>query len=392
MSEHHTDESTGGDETNDDHGRAGRRTRRRFIATGLATAATVGLAGCSGGGAGGGGSGDGSSGGSSGDGSSGDGSSGDGSSGDGSSGDGGSEGSSGGGATSGSDPEDVTILLTPGTPSDVRGRYEPLINMINGEIDTVDAEAKVLGSYSAIRPALKSKQAEIGMDDVTLISAPDLFEVYGTTVTGGSAFYFSVMLTNPDSGIDERTDMKGKTMAFADRLSTSGSIFATYTLKQAGLDVGEAPQGQPVDFEGVWSNHDIALKKLGNGEADAATTWGGNGLPHIPTKYKSDFPQRVLDKSSFIDTLDTEEPKFRPFWFSFPIPKQPVYARKNWDSENKGKIGELLRSADKELVEQYYPEGYNEEKLPFSTLQNTSIEDYQPVIKRLNDLGVELGG
>jgi phosphonate transport system substrate-binding protein len=301
-------------------------------------------------------------------------------------------GDSGGGSTSqGGDVEDIVIYLTPGTPSDVRGRYRPLIDMINGEIDTLNAEEKVLGSYSAIRPALQSEQGEIGMDDITLLSAPDFFDVYGTSVTGGSAFYFSVMLTNEDSNIDERSDLAGKRMAFADRLSTSGSVFATFALKDAGLDIGDAPQGQPAGFEGVWSNHDVALEKLGNGDADAATTWGGNGLPHIPETYRSDFPQRVLDKSSFIETLDTEKPKFRPFWFSFPIPKQPVYARKNWDSPNKEKVGELLRNSDQELVSQYYPEDYNENELPFSTLQNTSIDDYQPIIKRINAVGLELG-
>ena len=348
--------------------------RRRFI-TGVSTGAVALAAGC----AGGTGGSDESSGGS--DGSSG--------------GSGGSDGSGDSdGATAGSastEVEDVTIYLTPGTPSDVRGRYEPLINMINGEIDTVNAESKVLQSYSAILPALESEQGEIGMDDVTLISAPDQFDVYGTTVTGGSAFYFSVMLTSPDSDVEERADMEGKTMAFADRLSTSGSIFATFALKEAGLDVGEAPQGQPVDFEGVWSNHDIALEKLGNGEADAATTWSGNGLPHIPEDQRSELPERVREKDSFVDTIGTENPKFRPFWWSFPIPKQPVYARKTWESPNKQKIGDLLRSADEDLVEQYYPDGYNEEKLPFSTLQDTSIDDYEPIVTRLNDLGVELG-
>lgn len=354
-----------GNETASESKQHGSVSRRRFLAVSSVSAAAL-TAGCTGGGSGG-GSGE-------------------------SNGDDGS--SSNGGSTVGSageEVEDIVIYLTPGTPSDVRGRYRPLIDMINGEIDTVNAEEKVLGSYSAIRPALRSGQGEIGMDDITLLSAPDFFDVYGTSVTGGSAFYFSVMLTNEDSDIDERTDLEGRTMAFADRLSTSGSIFATYALQQAGLDIGDAPQGQPNDFEGVWSNHDVALEKLANNDADAATTWGGNGLPHIPAKYKSEFPDRVLDKSSFIETLDTESPKFRPFWFSFPIPKQPVYARKNWDSPNKEKVGELLRNSDEELVKQYYPEGYNENELPFSTLENTSIDDYQPIIKRINAVGLELG-
>jgi phosphonate transport system substrate-binding protein len=283
----------------------------------------------------------------------------------------------------------VTMLLTPGTPADARRRYMPMKNLIQGEVDGISVEMQVPQDYSAIRPALESEQAEIGMDDITLISNPDLMDVYGTTVTGGSAFYFSVMLTNPDSDIDERTDIEGNTMAFADRLSTSGSIFATYALQEAGLDVGDAPDGDPVDFSGNWSNHDIALEKLGNNEADAATTWGGNGIPHIPEG--TEVPDRVNEKSSFLDTMGTETPEFRPFWWSFPIPKQPVYARTSWESDLKGEIGEVLLNSDQEQIEQYYPEDYNEEELPFTTLQDTSMDDYEPVITRLNDLGIELG-
>ncbi|KOX91435.1 phosphate ABC transporter substrate-binding protein [Haloarcula rubripromontorii] len=282
----------------------------------------------------------------------------------------------------------ITMVLTPGTPADARRRYKPMQNLIEGEVG-VDVEMQVPQDYSAIRPALESEQAEIGMDDITLISNPDLMDVYGTTVTGGSAFYFSMMVTNPDSGIDERTDIEGKTMAFADKLSTSGSIFAVYALKEAGLDVGDAPSGQPVDFEGSWSNHDIALEKVGNGEADAATTWGGNGIPHIAED--TELPDRVEEKSSFLDTMETETPRFRPFWWSFPIPKQPVYARATWDDPAKEEIGNVLLNSDQDLIEQYYPEDYNEEELPFTTLADTSMEEYEPVIMRLNDLGIELG-
>lgn len=283
----------------------------------------------------------------------------------------------------------VTMILTPGTPADARRRYMPMKNLIEGEVDGISVEMQVPQDYSAIRPALESEQAEIGMDDITLISNPDLMDVYGTTVTGGSAFYFSVMLTNPNSNVEERTDIEGKTMAFADRLSTSGSIFALYALQEAGLDIGDAPDSEPVDFSGSWSDHDIALEKLGNGEADAATTWGGNGIPHIPEG--TEVPERVNEQSSFLDTMGTESPEFRPFWWSFPIPKQPVYARASWESDLKSEIGNVLLSSDQEQIEQYYPDDYNEEELPFTTLQETSTEDYDPVITRLNELGIELG-
>ncbi len=291
--------------------------------------------------------------------------------------------------TPGPNAEDVTMVLTPGTPSDAKRRYMPMKNLIEGEVDGVDITMRVPLNYSAIRPALQSEQAEIGMDDVTLISNPDIMDVYGTTVTGGSAFYFSVMLTQPDSSVEEPADVEGKTWAFADRLSTSGSIFALYTLQQAGLDIGDAPTGEPVDFEGSWTDHDQAIRRVANDKAIGATTWGGNGIPHIPEKHESDFPERVEEKSSFLDTIDTEEPKLRPVWWSFPIPKQPVYARKTWDSPKKEEIGEVLVNSTEEKIKEYYPSDYNEEELPFTTLQETSMETYQPVIERMNAVGID---
>jgi len=347
-------------------GRAGTISRRTFLATG--TAAALGLAGCS-----------------SGSGATDDGE-------ESGSGDGGTATASDSGTTVGTpgpDAEEITMLLTPGTPSDAKRRYTPMKNLIEGEVDGVDITMRVPLNYSAIKPALESEQAEIGMDDVTLISDPSVMDVFGTTVTGGSAFYFSVMLVPPDSEIQERTDVEGQTWAFADRLSTSGSIFALYALQEAGLDIGEAPKGDPVDFEGSWSDHDQAIQRVANDQADGATTWGGNGIPHIPADYESDFPDRVKNRSSFLDTIDTEEPKLRPIWWSFPIPKQPVYARQTWESPKKEEIGQVLVNSDQELIQQYYPSDYNEEELPFTTLRDTSIETYQPIIERMNAVDID---
>ena len=281
------------------------------------------------------------------------------------------------------------MLLTPDTPSDVRPQYKPVHNMLEGEIDGLDLEMKVPQDYSAIRPALKSEQAEIGMDDVTLISNPDLMDLYGTAKTGGTAFYFSMMLTKPDTSIEERTDLEGMSVAFADRLSTSGSIFALYTLKEAGLDIGDAPDGDPVDFDGTWSNHEDAVQKVINDDADACCTWSGNGMAYLAAD--QEIPQRVEEQDSFVGTRGDKSPTLRPFWWSFPIPKQPIYARASWDSEMKQQIGQTLLEADEELISQYFPEDYDEDILPFSTLKDTSMENYEPVIMRLNDLGIELG-
>lgn len=284
----------------------------------------------------------------------------------------------------------VTMLLTPGTPADARRRYKPVQNLLNAEIDGATFEMTVPTDYSAILPALESEQAEIGMDDVTVLANPDKMDIYGSTVTGGSAFYFSLMVVPPEeSDVQGPADVEGRTWAFADRLSTSGSIFALYALQEAGLDIGEAPKGDPVDFEGSWTDHDQALQRVAEGQAAGATTWGGNGIPHL--QEGSEVPDRVDEKSSFLSTMGTETPEFKAVWWSFPIPKQPMYARTTWESDLKQEVGEVLRGSDKDQIEAHYPEDYNEDELPFTTLTDTTIEDYQPIIDRMNAVGIEPG-
>lgn len=285
------------------------------------------------------------------------------------------------------DAEEVTILLTPENPTDVRNDYMPMKNYLEGEIDGLEVTYEVPQDYSAIRPALRSEQAEMGMDDITLISDPDMMDVFGTAVTGGTAWYFSMMLTNPGSEVDERTDLEGKHVGFADKLSTSGSIFAVYTLMEAGLDVGDAPQGEPVDFEGTWSNHANAVDMLVNEEVDACCTWSGNGMQYVDS---SSIPQEVRENDAFVDEAGTADTTLEPIWWSFPIPKQPIYARSSWESEMKGEIEQALLDSSEEKLSEYKPDDYDA-TMPFTTLEETSIDAYDPVIERLNALEIDLG-
>jgi len=57
----------------------------------------------------------------------------------------------------------------------------------------------------------------------------------------------------------------------------------------------------------------------------------------------------------------------------------------------KEKIREQLLASDEALIQEYLPDDYNENDLPFTTLEETTMDNYEPVIKRLNDLGIELG-
>jgi phosphonate transport system substrate-binding protein len=66
-----------------------------------------------------------------------------------------------------------------------------------------------------------------------------------------------------------------------------------------------------------------------------------------------------------------------------------MYARKTWDSPKKTEIGEVLVNSDEDTIQQYYPEDYNEEELPFTTLKDTTMDAYRPVIERMNAVGID---
>ncbi|WP_254546772.1 PhnD/SsuA/transferrin family substrate-binding protein [Halomarina pelagica] len=338
-------------------------TRRRFLA-GAGAVGAVGLAGCTGGG------------------NASDGNASDGNASGGTDTDGGAKtGSSGSGGKA------VTILLTPENPTEVKKDYMPMKKYLEDAIDGLEITYRVPLDYAAILPALKAEQAEMGMDDITLIAAPDQMDVMGTAVTGGTAFYYSLMMTKPGSGIDEPADVEGKEMAFADPLSTSGSIYALYELKNAGLDIGKAPGSDAgADFSGTWSNHKAAIEQLINDKADACSTWGGNGMAYVP---KGDIPADVTQKSAYVSEAGTKDPELDVFLWSEPIPKQPIYARKTWTDPVKEEIREALLASNAETMAKYKGDDY-EGTMPFTTLKDTTIEHYRPVIDRVHTLGIDL--
>ncbi|AEI13834.1 phosphate/phosphonate ABC transporter substrate-binding protein [Flexistipes sinusarabici DSM 4947] len=56
------------------------------------------------------------------------------------------------------------------------------------------------------------------------------YKLMVTPVIDGKSTYRSYIIANSNSGIDELVDLKGKTFAFADRLSNSGSIYPKYII------------------------------------------------------------------------------------------------------------------------------------------------------------------
>lgn len=323
--------------------------RRKYLRNGaLAVAASVGLAGCSGGNAD----------------------------------------SESSGTTTGSTESypPVKFIETPGNaPADTRKQWEPFTEYLVDNVDGLEMEISFAQSYSAVGQALLNGQAHITSGDLVMLANPDKLDVLGIKVENGADVYFSLMGTLPKYDIDEVSDLEGKTVAFADRLSTSGSLFATKAMKDAGLDIGEAPYGDPVDYTGEWSNHDAAKQSVINREDVVALgTYAGNIIDHIP---KDQFPDRVKEQSGeWGDSVGTKSPEMKLLHASAPIPKSPLIAPSDWEHPLRSDIEDAIVSINEGDLRE--PEDV---ELAITAINEGSVDDYQPVIDVINELNIDLG-
>ncbi|MBN8930041.1 MAG: phosphonate ABC transporter substrate-binding protein [Rhodospirillales bacterium] len=86
----------------------------------------------------------------------------------------------------------------------------------------------------------------------------------------GSTFYYSVMVTRKDSGIDSLEKMKGHSLAFADPNSTSGYLIPSATLRSKGIDLTDGKYFSRTGFAG---GHEQGVVAVLNKQYDACVTW-----------------------------------------------------------------------------------------------------------------------
>lgn len=292
----------------------------------------------------------------------------------------------------GSGEDTVTFTLSPAESDvDVKKQYKPLFDYLESEAD-VTIESSVAADYSAVLQSLKSDQSDLA-DAAPAIAIQagknDVAEVAGIRIAYGAAKYFSLITTLPEYDIDELTDLKGETIAFADALSTSGSLFPLYALSKAGLDIGEAPNGEAKDFTGQWSDHSTARETLRNrDEVKAAGTGAFSVADHVTKEGIKSHSDVFADISAEWPVgAKTDEYKLNVLNVSDPIPRAPILARTNMNEDVKQRCVDALLSAKKEdLIKKDA-----EEKLWFTGLEKGSVDDYEPVKKVINELGLELG-
>ncbi|MDY6764961.1 MAG: substrate-binding domain-containing protein [Halobacteria archaeon] len=271
----------------------------------------------------------------------------------------------------------VRFLMSPSEPQDLMMRqYAPVREHLENAIESdVTVQLQYARNYSATLDALGSGTgdiAETGPFAAALGVMANKVEIALQRKGFGTWTYKSVIVTRKETNIQETKDLKGKTIAFADMTSASGSLYPLYMIKQAGLDIGQAPQSDAgADFEATWSGHQAAFESLMSGQADAA------GVGRFITLTENEQGERVYKEG--VREVDMVS----------GIPRAPIIISPKLSDDEQNTLVNALLNAPKKMYLGKDGKPDTDDDLWFNDVRKASLETYQPVIDVAKELGIQ---
>lgn len=293
------------------------------------------------------------------------------------------------GDTTGGDPAQVRFILNPAEADvNIVDQYQPIFTYLESEL-SVEVEPQRASSYSATFQSLRSGQGELAdTSPSAAVAGGDILDVVGLRVAFGSDKYFSLITTTPDSGVEEVADIEGETVAMASTLSVSGTLAPLVKIKQAGIEIGEAPRSDPPEFTAQFSDHSTAREQLVNRDDVAVATTGAfSTAPHVPQEQFEELSQEFVDISAEYDGAGEAEPQLDLVSVSDPLPRAPIMSRSDWNDPIRPDVESALLNAPDSAFEQ--SEDNDADELWFTDIVEGSSEDYEPIQDILDELAVE---
>lgn len=209
---------------------------------------------------------------------------------------------------------------------------QPLVDILQKQLG-VEVQPFVATDYTGIVEALRSNKLDVAFltpASYVLAKSEANVRVVLKSERKGSAYYYAAIITRADSGIKTIEDLRGKTFAFGDPLSTSANVFPRKMFHQHGID--------PVrDFKQILysGGHDATVLAVLNGKVDAGATYANS-------PDSSD--------TAWVRYLKTPEQikKIRAIAFSEPIPADNLVINGNLDEAVAKKIEEIFLSLSRD--------------------------------------------
>ncbi|QLD88965.1 PhnD/SsuA/transferrin family substrate-binding protein [Natronomonas salina] len=291
-------------------------------------------------------------------------------------------------------PTEVRFVLNPAESDvDIEAQYQPMFEYLESEVD-VAIEPVPTSSYAATLQEIRRDGGEVAdTSPSAAVAGEEVADVIGIRIAYGAARYFSLITTTPDeNGVDSLQGLEGENIAMASSLSVSGTLAPMVMLKDAGLDVGNAPDGDAVDFNPQYSDHSTAREQLiENPSVAAATTGAFSTAPHVPQEQFDEMSQDFVEISAEYENAGsaTDEAELQLLAVSDPLPRAPLMSRSNWDDPVREDIeAAILEATEEDLA---HDDDYDGEPLWFTGVQEASHEDFEPIAAIMDELGLEFG-
>ena len=150
---------------------------------------------------------------------------------------------------------------------------QPLVEILRKELN-MEIQPFVATDYTGVVEALRAGKLDVAFlapASYVLAKSEANVRVILKSERKGVPFYYAAIITRADSGIEKLADLRGKTFAFGDSLSTTGNVFPRKMLREKGID--------PVrDFKQILfsGGHDATVLAVLNRKVDAGATYANS--------------------------------------------------------------------------------------------------------------------
>jgi phosphonate transport system substrate-binding protein len=183
-------------------------------------------------------------------------------------------------------------------------------------------------------------------------------------------FYHSALLTLKKSHISKVKDLKGKTLAFVDKKSTSGALYPQLMFKKAKFDLNSLKE---IKYTG---SHLQSVEALESGKVDAIAVFADDkkGLKNAFVKYAK---------------IENPASKIKILWVSDPIPNDPFCVRQDFYDKDP-KLVHRLMFALIDVVDQLKDKKEIKEVVGASGLVPATQKQYDAVRELVQELEIKL--
>ncbi|MCH7570795.1 MAG: phosphate/phosphite/phosphonate ABC transporter substrate-binding protein [Deltaproteobacteria bacterium] len=209
---------------------------------------------------------------------------------------------------------------------------QPIVLILQKELG-LEIQSFVATDYTGVVEALRANKLDIAFltpASYVLAKIEANVKVVLKSHRRGRPYYYAAIITHVDSGIEALEDLRNKTFAFGDPLSTSGHIFPRKMFEEKGIN--PVKDFKKVIFSG---GHDATVLAVLNHKVDAGATFA-----NFPDGKDAAWTQYLKDPK--------EQKKIRAIAYSEPIPSDNLVVSANLDPRLTKKIVNIFLDLSKD--------------------------------------------